>query len=101
MNINSQSQSVPRQLGIVTASDGSGGTRYHPVSHPDGETPIVQLILYPGACAGREERRTVLSGGIRDDWTSTNVDVIIVGRGGGSMEDLWAFNEEKVAQRDF
>jgi exodeoxyribonuclease VII large subunit len=61
--------------------------------------PCVQLILYPALVQGEQAAPSIVKG-IRalDDY---GVDVIIVGRGGGSIEDLWAFNEESVARAIF
>ena len=61
--------------------------------------PFVQLILYPALVQGENAADSIVQG-IRtlDEY---GVDVMIVGRGGGSIEDLWAFNEEKVARAIF
>lgn len=58
--------------------------------------PYVQLILYPAKVQGDGAAQTIVQGIRR--LSEESVDVIIVGRGGGSMEDLWAFNEEIVAE---
>ena len=59
----------------------------------------MQLILYPALVQGENAADSIVQG-IRtlDEY---GVDVMIVGRGGGSIEDLWAFNEEKVARAIF
>ena len=59
----------------------------------------MQLILYPALVQGEDAADSIVQG-IRtlDEY---GVDVMIVGRGGGSIEDLWAFNEEKVARAIF
>ena len=57
--------------------------------------PFVQLVLYPALVQGEGAADSIAKGiEVLDRY---GVDVIIVGRGGGSMEDLWAFNGEKVA----
>lgn len=61
--------------------------------------PYVQLILYPAKVQGDGAAETIAEG-IRT-LDEAQVDVIIAGRGGGSMEDLWAFNEEIVADAVF
>ena len=61
--------------------------------------PYVQLLLYPAQVQGEGAKESIVRG-IRMLETK-NVDVIIVGRGGGSIEDLWAFNEENVARAVF
>ena len=61
--------------------------------------PYVQLILYPALVQG-EEAAGSIAAGIRT-LDAMELDVLIVGRGGGSIEDLWAFNEELVARAIF
>ena len=61
--------------------------------------PFVQLILYPALVQGEGAADSIVRG--IEILDQSDVDVIIVGRGGGSMEDLWAFNEEKVARAIF
>ncbi|RAY88965.1 exodeoxyribonuclease VII large subunit, partial [Klebsiella oxytoca] len=58
--------------------------------------PYVQIILYPAVVQGDQAVASIVNG-IRA-LEQIGVDVMIVGRGGGSIEDLWAFNEEAVAQ---
>ena len=59
----------------------------------------MRLILYPALCAGEGAVSSIVNGIRALD--ALGVDVIIVGRGGGSIEDLWAFNEEEVARAIF
>ena len=59
----------------------------------------MQLILYPAQVQGEGAKESIVRGIAMLD--RLGVDVIIVGRGGGSMEDLWAFNEEEVARAIF
>ena len=61
--------------------------------------PYVQMILYPAQVQGEGAKESIVRG-IRM-LEMKEVDVIIIGRGGGSIEDLWAFNEEKVARAIF
>ena len=61
--------------------------------------PYVQIILYPAVVQGDQAVASIVNG-IRA-LEQIGVDVMIVGRGGGSIEDLWAFNEEAVAQAVF
>ena len=61
--------------------------------------PYVQIILYPAIVQGEQAPASIVNG-IRA-LERCKVDVMIVGRGGGSIEDLWAFNEEIVAQAIF
>jgi exodeoxyribonuclease VII large subunit len=86
-----------RKIGIVTAPTGAAIRDIMNISHR--RNPCVQLILYPALVQGEQAAPSIVKG-IRalDDY---GVDVIIVGRGGGSIEDLWAFNEESVARAIF
>lgn len=86
-----------RRLGIVTAKTGAAVQDMIHISAR--RNPYVQLILYPAKVQGEVAAETIVQGIRRLD--EENVDVIIVGRGGGSMEDLWAFNEEIVADAIF
>ena len=86
-----------RIIGIVTAPTGAAIRDIMNISRR--RNPYVQLILYPALVQGEQAADSIVRG-IRmlDQY---GVDVMIVGRGGGSMEDLWAFNEEKVARAIF
>ena len=61
--------------------------------------PYVQLILYPALVQGEKAKYSIVQGIKTLD--QMGLDVLIVGRGGGSIEDLWAFNEEMVARAIF
>ena len=86
-----------RRVGIVTAPIGAAIRDIMNISYR--RNPYVQLILYPALVQGEEAADSIVRGIELLD--QSHVDVIIVGRGGGSMEDLWAFNEEKVARAIF
>ena len=86
-----------RRVGIVTAPTGAAIRDIMNISYR--RNPYVQLILYPALVQGDEAADSIVRGIELLD--QSHVDVIIVGRGGGSMEDLWAFNEEKVARAIF
>lgn len=93
----SHKKSLPRyvkRVGIVTA--GTGAAIQDMINISSRRNPYVQLILYPAKVQGEGASETIVKG-IRylDRY---GVDVIIVGRGGGSIEDLWAFNEENTAR---
>lgn len=83
-----------KRVGIVTASTGAAIQDMLNISHR--RNPYVQLILCPAQVQGFGAAETIVRGIRRLD--ALGVDVIIVGRGGGSIEDLWAFNEESVAR---
>ena len=86
---------MPKRVGIITSPTGAAirdiinvtGRRY-----PQGE-----LLIFPSLVQG-EQAPAYLAGGIRYFNRARNVDVIIIGRGGGSIEDLWAFNDERLAR---
>lgn len=84
----------PKKIGIVTASTGAAIQDIINISRR--RNPYVQLILYPALVQGEGAAQSVAKG-IRV-LDKLGVDTIIVGRGGGSIEDLWAFNEEIVAR---
>ena len=85
------------RIGIVTASTGAAIQDIINISRR--RNPYVQLILYPAIVQGAEAKYSIVKGIRRLD--SMGLDVIIAGRGGGSIEDLWAFNEECVARAIF
>ena len=83
-----------RKIGIVTASTGAAIHDIMNISHR--RNPYVSLYLYPALVQGEYAKYSIAKGiAVLDKF---GVDCIIVGRGGGSLEDLWAFNEEIVAQ---
>jgi exodeoxyribonuclease VII large subunit len=84
----------PKTVGVVTASTGAAVQDIKNVARR--RNPYVQLVLYPAKVQGEGAAETIVKG-IRV-LDSMNVDTIIVGRGGGSIEDLWAFNEEIVVR---
>lgn len=84
----------PRRVGIVTASTGAAIQDIINISRR--RNPFVQLILYPAQVQGNGAAESVAKGIAVLD--RMGLDTIIVGRGGGSIEDLWAFNEEIVAR---
>lgn len=86
-----------RTLGIVTASTGAAVQDIRNIA--GRRNPYVQLILYPAQVQGEGAAQSIVNGICALD--ALGVDVIIVGRGGGSIEDLWAFNEEVVARTIF
>ena len=86
-----------KTVGIVTAPTGAAIRDIMNISRR--RNPCVQLILYPALVQGENAAASIVRG--IEALDAMNLDVIIVGRGGGSMEDLWAFNEEKVARTIF
>ena len=93
-------QPIPRyagRIGVVTAPTGAAVQDIRNVS--SRRNPYVQVILYPTLVQGEGAANSIVKGIQTLD--AMNLDVIIVGRGGGSIEDLWAFNEEIVARAIF
>lgn len=93
-------QPIPKyagRIGIVTAPTGAAIQDICNIAAR--RNPYVQLILYPALVQGEEAVPSIVNG-IRT-LDALGVDVMIVGRGGGSIEDLWAFNEEAVARAIF
>ena len=87
----------PKKVGIITAQTGAAvrdiirvGTR---------RNPYVQFVLYPALVQGEGAAESVVRG--IETMDAQDYDVLIVGRGGGSIEELWAFNEEIVARAIF
>ena len=93
-------QQIPKYihtLGVVTADTGAAVRDIIQIA--SRRNPIVQIILYPALVQGASAAPSIVNG-IRA-LERQGVDVMIVGRGGGSIEDLWAFNERMVAQAVF
>lgn len=89
--------SYSRTVGIVTAPTGAAVRDIMQIAQR--RNPFVQLILYPALVQGEGAKESIVKG--IEQLDAYGVDVIIVGRGGGSIEDLWAFNEEMVARAIF
>ncbi len=86
-----------RTLGVVTADTGAAVRDIIQITRR--RNPYIQIILYPAIVQGEAAVPSIVRG-IRA-LERLGVDVMIVGRGGGSIEDLWAFNERQVAQAVF
>lgn len=86
-----------KKLGIVTAATGAAIRDINNIAKR--RNPGIQLILCPALVQGEGAKESLVRGIQTMD--RLGVDVMIVGRGGGSIEDLWAFNEECVARAIF
>ncbi len=86
-----------KTLGVVTAPTGAAIRDIQNISKR--RNPGIRIILYPALVQGNGAKESIVKGIEALDKLDT--DVIIVGRGGGSIEDLWAFNEESVARAVF
>lgn len=93
-------QPIPKYiqtLGVVTAPTGAAVRDI--INIATRRNPYVQIILYPAIVQGEQAAESIING--IHALEHFGVEVMIVGRGGGSIEDLWAFNEEAVAQAVF
>ena len=84
----------PKRIGIVTASTGAAIKDI--LSTIKRRYPLCETILFPALVQGKSAAPDIVKQIKRSE--GYNLDVLIVGRGGGSIEDLWAFNEEIVAR---
>jgi exodeoxyribonuclease VII large subunit len=89
---------MPRRIGIVTSETGAAVRDIINVARR--RNSLVDLVLYPAQVQGVGAYKTVIDGIEYFNKTRT-VDVMIIGRGGGSMEELWNFNEEELAMSIF
>ncbi len=85
------------RIGVVTAPTGAAIQDTVNITHR--RNPFAQLILYPALVQGEYAPASIIKG--IETLDRMGLDVLIVGRGGGSLEDLWAFNEEAVARAIF
>ncbi|MBE6052038.1 MAG: exodeoxyribonuclease VII large subunit [Clostridium sp.] len=90
--------SMPKRIGIVTSETGAAVRDIINVSRR--RNSLVDLILYPAKVQGQDAYKAVIDG-IEYFNKSKSVDVMIIGRGGGSIEELWNFNEEELAMAIF
>ena len=93
-------QPIPKYiktLGVVTAPTGAAVRDI--INIATRRNPYIQIILYPASVQGEQAAESIVNG--IHALEQLGVDVMIVGRGGGSIEDLWAFNEQIVAQAVF
>ena len=88
----------PRRIGVVTSASGAV---WHDIQHVVSRRfPMAELILSPASVQGELAPDSLVES-LRWLQESANPDVIIIGRGGGSLEDLWAFNDERVVRAIF
>jgi len=86
------------RVGIVTSPTGAAVEDM--ISIIKRRNPMMDIVIYPSLVQGEAAAANIISG-IRAFNNLKNVDVIIIGRGGGSIEDLWAFNDENLARAIF
>jgi len=88
----------PRKIGVVTSPSGAV---FHDICHVlERRWPLAEVVLAPAPVQGPEAASGII-GGLDTLNGRGDIDVIIAGRGGGSYEELWAFNEEPVARAIF
>src|SRR5205823_1435480 len=88
----------PRRIGVVTSESGAV---FHDICQVlDRRWPLAELVLSPAPVQGQDAVSGIV-GAIAQLNRRGDIDVIIAGRGGGSIEELWAFNEEPVARAIF
>jgi exodeoxyribonuclease VII large subunit len=90
--------SYPNKIGIVTAIDGAAFEDM--VSVAKRRYPIAEIVIAPARVQGSGAAATIVQS-LKQLNRLNDIDLIIIGRGGGSIEDLWAFNEEIVARAIF
>lgn len=88
---------IPERVGVITASTGAAIRDI--ISTINRRFPLTEVILLPSLVQGEGAKEDIVKQIKRAE--DYNLDVLIVGRGGGSIEDLWAFNEEIVARAIF
>lgn len=88
----------PQKIGVVTAQ--SGAAIQDICSTIERRYPLAEIILFPAVVQGAQAAPSIVQS-IEQAESHGSIDVLIVGRGGGSIEDLWAFNEEIVARSIF
>lgn len=86
-----------RKLGVVTAQTGAAVRDI--INVAKRRNPFIEIVLYPAIVQGDQAVCSIING--IHALEREGVDVMIVGRGGGSIEDLWAFNHREVAQAVF
>lgn len=86
---------IPTRIGIITSPTGAA---IHDMIHVLGRRfPLAEILLYPALVQGAGAPASLIAG-MHFFNEQNNVDLIIIGRGGGSVEDLWAFNDEALAR---
>lgn len=87
----------PSKIGVITAKEGAAVRDI--ISTIKRRYPICDVILFPSLVQGDNAYKSIISS--IDKAEMFDLDVLIIGRGGGSIEDLWPFNEEELARRIF
>ncbi|MCV2885539.1 exodeoxyribonuclease VII large subunit [Aestuariibacter sp. AA17] len=88
----------PTKIGVITSP--SGAALHDMLTVLNRRNPAIEIIVYPTLVQG-ESAPDAIAQAIQQADQRNETDILIVGRGGGSMEDLWAFNDERVARAIF
>ena len=88
---------VPRKVGLVTSPSGAAIRDF--LTTLQRRFPCVKVLLYPVAVQGREAPQQICTA--LEELDKRGLDVIVITRGGGSLEELWCFNDEDVARSIF
>ena len=88
----------PEKIGVITSSTGAAVQDIIQVIRRRNK--IVDIVIYPAKVQGIGAEQTLIEG-IRYFNRKDNIDIIIIGRGGGSIEELWAFNDKELAYEIF
>ena len=94
-SLKKQLPQYPKKVGIVTSE--TGAAYKDMVQVLNRRAPYLDIVLRPTLVQGINAANDIVKA-IKELASIENIDVLIVGRGGGSLEDLWAFNEEEVAR---
>lgn len=94
-NIKKKLPRIPKKVGVITASTGAAVKDI--ISTINRRFPLTEIVLFPTLVQGEGAKENIVR--MLKAADESDVDVIILGRGGGSIEDLWAFNEEIVARQ--
>lgn len=89
---------IPTEIGVITSP--TGAAIKDMVTTIKRRFPTARLTLFPAVVQGEASKQSLVDALLRADQLSY-LDVVIIGRGGGSIEDLWSFNEESVARQIF
>lgn len=84
----------PRKIGVITSPTGAAVRDI--ITTIERRYPIGEIVVYPALVQGERAAQSIAES-IKKANKNEEIDVLIVGRGGGSIEELWAFNEERVA----
>ena len=87
--------SYPKRIGIVTSR--TGAALQDMLNVFNRRAPYVEIVLYPSLVQGNNATTDLIKG-IKELESRKDIDIIIIGRGGGTLEDLWPFNEEALAR---